>query len=97
MPPDSVAAKIFKQFTESSQNVGSPGSDITHFTVLILLMQTLFLPFLGTREEDKNNKRTKNIAAVSTGSGVKGRDKKQFGLVMAGALSVWYLVSSFAM
>ncbi|KAF8049356.1 hypothetical protein N665_2228s0001 [Sinapis alba] len=56
LPPDSVAAKIFKQFTESShQNVGHK--------------------------------------AVSTGSSVKGRDKKQYGLLMmAGALSVWYLM-----
>ncbi|CAN7013582.1 unnamed protein product [Brassica oleracea var. botrytis] len=54
LPPDSVAAKIFKQFTESSQNVGHK--------------------------------------AVSTSSSVKGRDKKQFGLMMAGAFSVWYLV-----
>ncbi|CAG7905378.1 hypothetical protein BRARA_D00234 [Brassica rapa] len=55
LPPDSAAAKIFKQFTESSsQNVGHK--------------------------------------AVSTSSSVKGRDKKQFGLMMAGAFSVWYLM-----
>ncbi|KAL0866978.1 hypothetical protein Bca101_046096 [Brassica carinata] len=55
LPPDSIAAKIFKQFTESSsQNVGHK--------------------------------------AVSTSSSAKGRDKKQFGLVMAGAFSVWYLM-----
>ncbi|ESQ44228.1 hypothetical protein EUTSA_v10006273mg [Eutrema salsugineum] len=53
LPPDSLAAQIFKQFTESSQNVGP---------------------------------------RASTGLSVKGRDKKQFGLVMAGAFSVWYLV-----
>ncbi|CAF2059442.1 hypothetical protein Bca4012_099834 [Brassica carinata] len=54
LPPDSVAAKIFKQFTEGLQNV--------------------------------------EPRAVPTSSSVKGRDKKQFGLVMAGAFSVWYLV-----
>ncbi|CAH8301016.1 unnamed protein product [Eruca vesicaria subsp. sativa] len=54
LPPDSVAARIFKQFSDSSQNVGPK--------------------------------------AVSAGSSVKGRDKKQFGLVMAGAFSVWYLM-----
>ncbi|KAH0874096.1 hypothetical protein HID58_071458 [Brassica napus] len=53
LPPDSVAAKIFKQFTEGLQNV--------------------------------------EPRAVPTSSSVKGRDKKQFGLVMAGAFSVWYL------
>ncbi|KAL0866266.1 hypothetical protein Bca101_045384 [Brassica carinata] len=56
LPPNSVAAQIFKQFTESLQN-GEPK------------------------------------AAVSTGSSVKGRRyNKQFGIVMAGAFSVWYLV-----
>ncbi|XP_018481018.1 non-specific lipid transfer protein GPI-anchored 22-like [Raphanus sativus] len=55
LPPDSVAAKIFKQFTESSSQNVAP-------------------------------------KAVSTGSSVKGRDKKQYGLVMAGAFSVWYLM-----
>ncbi|CAH2063666.1 unnamed protein product [Thlaspi arvense] len=54
LPPDSLDAQIFKQFTESSQNAGP--------------------------------------RAVSIGSSVKGRDKKQFGLVIAGAFSVWYLV-----
>ncbi|KAJ0255507.1 Non-specific lipid transfer protein GPI-anchored 22 [Hirschfeldia incana] len=57
LPPDSVAARIFKQFTEALQN-GEP----------------------------------KGTTTVSTSSSVRGRYNKQFGLVMAGAFSMWYLV-----
>ncbi|RID54483.1 hypothetical protein BRARA_G01803 [Brassica rapa] len=53
LPPDSVAAKIFKQFTEALQNVEP---------------------------------------RVPTSSSVKRRDTKQFGLVIAEAFSVWYLL-----
>ncbi|KAJ4885031.1 Bifunctional inhibitor/lipid-transfer protein/seed storage 2S albumin superfamily protein [Raphanus sativus] len=56
LPPDSVAAKIFKQFTEAFQNVEP------------------------------------RAVPTTTSSSVNGRDKKQFGLVMAGAFSLWYLV-----
>ncbi|XP_023639167.1 protein YLS3 isoform X2 [Capsella rubella] len=53
LPLDSPASQIFKQFTESSQNVGHK---------------------------------------VSKSTSIKGSGKKQFGIVMAGALSIWCLV-----
>ncbi|EFH54485.1 Bifunctional inhibitor/plant lipid transfer protein/seed storage helical domain superfamily [Arabidopsis thaliana x Arabidopsis arenosa] len=41
-----------------------------------------------------NESSSQNVGhkAVSTSSSSKGRDKRQFGLMLAGVLSVWYLV-----
>lgn len=47
LPPDSPAAQIFKQFTESSQNVGRGGTNLTPFTVLILLVESFIHPLSG--------------------------------------------------